>query len=127
MLLIDVTRRFRWCDYPAWAVWLIHVLALLPGVALIISFLITPGRVESGEISILPGCLFRAVFDRPCLGCGMTRAFCSISHGDIAAAIDYNWLSLICYPAFVILSLFGMISLISYLRRVPDRDGCRAS
>ena len=127
MLLIDVTRRFRWCDYPAWAVWLIHVLMLLPGVALIISFLVTPGQVESGEISLLPGCLFRAVFDRPCLGCGMTRAFCSISHGDISAAVDYNWLSLIYYPAFVILSLFGTMSLIRYLRRVPGRDGCRAS
>ena len=127
MRLIDGIRRFRWGDYPAWAVWLIHALALVPVAALIISFLVSPGQVESGEIRFLPECLFRAVFDRPCLGCGMTRAFCSISHGDIAAAVDYNWLSLIYYPIFVIAALLGTMSLISYLRILPDKGGRHAA
>ena len=55
------------------------------------------------------------------------RAFCSISHGDIAAAVDYNWLSLIYYPIFVTVALLGPTSLISYLRIVPDKGGCHAA
>jgi hypothetical protein len=57
----------------------------------------------------------------------MTRAFCSISHGDIAAAVDYNWLSLIYYPAFVIVALLGPVSLISSLRIVPDKGECHVA
>ena len=52
--------------------------------------------------SDLPGfvlCPFRAVTGLPCPGCGMTRAFCSIGHGDIAAAFSYNALGPLVFAA----------------------------
>ena len=52
--------------------------------------------------SELPGvvlCPFRAVTGLPCPGCGMTRAFCSIGHGDLAAAFGYNALGPLVFAA----------------------------
>jgi hypothetical protein len=46
--------------------------------------------------SDLPGvvlCPFRALTGLPCPGCGMTRAFCSMGHGDVASAFGYNALA----------------------------------
>jgi hypothetical protein len=46
--------------------------------------------------SDLPGvvlCPFRALTGLPCPGCGMTRAFCSMGHGDFARAFGYNALA----------------------------------
>lgn len=48
------------------------------------------------RVSELPGlvlCPFRAVTGLPCPGCGMTRAFCSIGHGEFARAFGYNALA----------------------------------
>ena len=48
------------------------------------------------RVSELPGvvlCPFRAVTGLPCPGCGMTRAFCSIGHGELARAFGYNALA----------------------------------
>mgnify|MGYP002633433555 CR=1 FL=1 len=38
-------------------------------------------------------CLFRLVSGIPCAGCGMTRAFVAIGHGQVDAAMVYNPLS----------------------------------
>jgi hypothetical protein len=48
------------------------------------------------RVSELPGlvlCPFRAVTGLPCPGCGMTRAFCSIGHGEFTRAFGYNALA----------------------------------
>lgn len=50
----------------------------------------------------LPGvssCTFYNWTGVPCAGCGMTRAFCSISHGEWAAAWAYHPLS---YPLYAV-------------------------
>jgi hypothetical protein len=52
--------------------------------------------------SDLPGftlCPLRALTGYPCPGCGMTRAFCSIGHGELARAIGYNALSPLVFLA----------------------------
>src|SRR5689334_20767214 len=38
-------------------------------------------------------CPFRALTHLPCPGCGMTRAFCALAHGEFWRAIKLNALS----------------------------------
>lgn len=50
----------------------------------------------------LPGlvlCPFRAVTGLPCPGCGMTRAFCALGHGDLSGAFGYNALAPFVFAA----------------------------
>jgi hypothetical protein len=50
----------------------------------------------------LPGfvlCPFRALTGLPCPGCGMTRAFCAIGHGDFAGAFGFNPLAPFVFAA----------------------------
>ncbi|HEV2912666.1 MAG TPA: DUF2752 domain-containing protein [Pyrinomonadaceae bacterium] len=47
-------------------------------------------------------CPFRAVTGYPCPGCGMTRAFSAIAHGDIWRAVIYNPLSPFLFLALLL-------------------------
>jgi hypothetical protein len=38
-------------------------------------------------------CPFRALTHYPCPGCGMTRAFCALAHGEFLRAVKFNALS----------------------------------
>jgi len=63
------------------------MLALAAGAtaAIVISFIYTPlGLPETRS------CWFRSVSGLPCPGCGLTRAFCAISHGEFAEAWKHN-------------------------------------
>lgn len=60
---------------------------LIPAVFFVASAL--GGMATSGPVL----CLFRLVSGVPCAGCGMTRAFVAIAHGELPAAIVYNPLS----------------------------------
>ncbi len=56
--------------------------------------------------SELPGfvlCPFRAVTGLPCPGCGMTRAFCAMGHGDVAGAFGFNALAPFVFAAALLL------------------------
>ncbi len=46
-------------------------------------------------------CVWYHLFGITCPFCGMSRGFVAISHGDIAAAIDFNPASLLIYAAFL--------------------------
>ncbi|HEX8140709.1 MAG TPA: DUF2752 domain-containing protein [Pyrinomonadaceae bacterium] len=46
-------------------------------------------------------CPFRAITGYPCPGCGMTRAFSAIAHGELWRAVRYNPLSPLFFLAFV--------------------------
>jgi hypothetical protein len=49
-------------------------------------------------INFLPSqfnCPFKEKLNLPCPGCGMTRAFNSLSHGELIAAINYNPLCIV--------------------------------
>lgn len=43
-------------------------------------------------------CLFRTITGHECPGCGMTRAFVALLHGDVAGAFRHNRMSLIVLP-----------------------------
>ena len=59
---------------------------------LVISFVFSPDSLPETWL-----CFFYAVTGLPCPGCGMTRAFCSISHGQFANAWNLNPFSFIFY------------------------------
>jgi hypothetical protein len=61
-------------------------------------------------------CLWRGLSGTPCWGCGLTRAFCSLVHGDVAAAIDFN---VLIFPVVVSLAAF-------YLSNLPVEGGSTA-
>lgn len=60
------------------------------GPALAISFAVTPEAIEAGRVVLSPTCHFKATFGRECPTCGLTRAFCALSHGRLADARRYN-------------------------------------
>jgi hypothetical protein len=75
------------------------VLALLTGI-LLASILIPPFHKEIFSI-----CLLKDVFGIPCPGCGLTRAFLFLGHGDIRNALELNVNSLFVYIAVLLLWL----------------------
>lgn len=61
--------------------------------------LIASTPVRAG--SILPPCPFHALTDLYCPGCGTTRAFAALFHGDFFAALAWNPLLLLIVPAML--------------------------
>ena len=55
----------------------------------------------SGKHSAGPGCVFRRAFHIPCPGCGLTRSFAALWHGDLSASFHYHPLGL---PLFLLLA-----------------------
>ena len=46
----------------------------------------------------LPGvCNFRRLTGQPCPGCGLTRCFVSLAHGDVMAALTFNAAGLLIF------------------------------
>jgi hypothetical protein len=43
-------------------------------------------------------CLFKILFHRECWGCGMTRAFWYVLHGDVRQALAMNWRVALVFP-----------------------------
>ena len=76
--------------------------------ALLVSFLVTPAAIESGEVVLTPPCLTKQVLGIPCPSCGMTRAFTALSHGQFALAWSYNCLSPFLYLLFWGLLVYGV-------------------
>jgi hypothetical protein len=66
---------------------------------LVFSFVFSQDSLPNIDI-----CLFHAITGLQCAGCGMTRAFCSISHGQFAQAWSLNPFSYFFY-ALVLLGL----------------------
>ena len=63
-------------------------------------------------------CSFRQMTGRPCPGCGLTRAFCAISHGRIADAWYFNPFSFLFYTGAVLLAIWPLV-----VWRYPKLDG----
>jgi uncharacterized protein DUF2752 len=54
--------------------------------ALAIACAVSPARVESGPVI----CPFRLATGLPCPGCGLTRSWVFIAHGELGAAVRAN-------------------------------------
>ena len=55
-------------------------------------------------------CAFKQLTGKPCPGCGMTRAFCAISHGRIGDALHLNPFSFVFYFGAVLLALWPLLT-----------------
>jgi Protein of unknown function (DUF2752) len=59
-------------------------------------------------------CPFRALTGYPCPGCGMTRAFSAIAHGDLWRAVRYNPLSPLLFLAAIMVWIAAAATLLSW-------------
>lgn len=82
------------------------VFLILSGI-LLLSILIPP--FHEGRFTV---CLFKNIFGIPSPGCGMTRAFLYLGHGDVYEAISLNPNSLLAFSIVIILWLNEIIKMI---------------
>jgi len=55
----------------------------------------------------IPVCLFHSLTGLPCPGCGLTRAFSSLLHGQVGAAFAYHPFVFLLLPLFVIMAAYN--------------------
>jgi hypothetical protein len=72
-------------------------------------------------------CVWKWILARECWGCGMTRAFVAILHGDIARAIEFNWRVIVAFPLIAFLAARSMWRDVKTLMVSARRDAQRAS
>ena len=65
------------------------------------------------KAGFLPVCPLYALTGIACPGCGLTRGFHALFHGDVLTALDHNAL----LPIFVLLFGFGFLSLFYFALR----------
>ena len=73
---------------------------------------------DPASAGFFPVCPLYSLTGLACPGCGLTRGFHALFHGDILAALDYNAL----LPFFAILIGFGFLSLVYFTfrgRKIP--------
>ncbi|MBI3832244.1 MAG: DUF2752 domain-containing protein [Planctomycetes bacterium] len=80
------------------------VLSILAGGAVLTSCVFSPGGLPN-----LPVCWFKNTTGLPCPGCGLTRAFCAISHGDFGAAWSFNPFGFLFYAGAVALAVWPVL------------------
>jgi hypothetical protein len=103
--------------------------ALPLSVMLAISFMVTPGDIESGRVVLSGPCTFHQLFGLDCPMCGMTRAFAALGHGWLLAAWGYNRAAPIMYFAFWAATAWasggaaGALSDLLPARAVPTEEG----
>ena len=76
----------------------LSALAVVALGGLLVSFVVTPDDIEAGRVVLSPPCAARLLFGVDCPICGLTRAFCAMSHGELGRAMQYHLLAPILYP-----------------------------
>jgi Protein of unknown function (DUF2752). len=76
------------------------------------------GYFEPTTTGFFPVCPLYSLTGFACPGCGLTRGFHALFHGDVLGALDYNAM----LPFFAALIGFGFVSLVYFAargRRIP--------
>lgn len=63
-------------------------------------------------------CALHQILGVRCALCGMTRAFTSMSHGDIANSFNYHHAGPLLYCFLVMQSLYRLVAIIRYPRKI---------
>jgi hypothetical protein len=77
-------------------------------VVLLVSYFYVPGRMMP-----LSFCMLKNVFGIPCPLCGMTRSFCSLSHGHMTDAVVYHPAGPMLYAATFAVVGIGIYDLLA--------------
>jgi hypothetical protein len=80
----------------------------------LIFFSIIPTKFIEGGPTV---CVFKNLMGIECPGCGMTRAFSCILHGDLISAISYNRLAVVVFPLFCFILLKDIVSFFMHGQR----------
>jgi hypothetical protein len=77
-----------------------------------------------GDATRVVLCPFRALTGHPCPGCGMTRAFCALMHGELWRAIKLNPFSPLLFLAALIAwaRAAAAVFRVERLRSILDRS-----
>ena len=76
---------------------------------LLASIIIPPDHREVFRL-----CLLRDLFGIPCPGCGMTRAFLFLAHGDIRSAMELNVNCLLVFSLVVLFWLHSAFNVLTH-------------
>jgi hypothetical protein len=85
--------------------------AMISGAAVVAYF-------DPARAALFPACPLYSLTGFACPGCGLTRGFHALFHGDILTALDFNAM----LPLFALLIGFGVLSLVYFAargRRLP--------
>jgi len=77
----------------------------LAGFALLSGILLASATIPPFHREIFTLCLVKDVFGIPCPGCGLTRAFLFLGHGDVRSALALNVNSLLIFSLVFLLWL----------------------
>lgn len=91
---------------------IVPILALISLVGLIIARLWPVPSVDGGD----PSCIMRLLTGLPCPGCGMTRSWVHLAHGDVVTAFEYNLFGPLAMAAAAGLVVYTVVALV---RRQP--------
>lgn len=91
------------------------ILALISLVGLIIARAWPVPSVDGGD----PTCIMRIMTGLPCPGCGMTRSWVHLAHGDVLTAFEYNFFGPLAMLAAAGLVVYTVVALVR--RRPPER------
>jgi len=85
---------------PRWWVFDTWVIALCSG-AVLAAFLLTPGleRVAVFGFEVPELCGFKRWTGMPCPGCGLTRSWTYLAHGDLVSALRMNLIGPVLFLA----------------------------
>ncbi|MBX3471749.1 MAG: DUF2752 domain-containing protein [Planctomycetes bacterium] len=62
-------------------------------------------------------CVWKRVTDRPCAGCGLTRGFVQLAHGEVVAALRLNPLTPVVF-AWVTWRALELLAFVAFRRRL---------
>lgn len=91
---------------------IVPVLAAISLVGLIIARVWPVPSVDGGE----PTCILRLLTGLPCPGCGMTRSWVHLAHGDVLTAFEYN-----LFGPLAMATAAGLViyTVVAFVRRQP--------
>jgi hypothetical protein len=104
-------------------VWIDRMVYAGMATSLAASPLLSPHTAASGPVL----CPFRRITGMPCPGCGMTRSFVALAHGDLGAALASNRLGPLLMAVFAVALVWKAASLLSPSIDAPEHVVVRAS
>lgn len=91
------------------------VLGALGALGLLIAAIWPVHSVDGGQ----PTCIVRILFNLPCPGCGMTRAWVHLAHGDVVGAFWLNPFGILLMGAAAFAAGYVLLALVR--GRPPER------